>query len=503
MCPRRYLKLHALPASDARILLIANSGANVGVLMLRSTGALQLRNNSTPVGADSTALSVGTLYRVALRQKKGTGSDAILEAYLATGDAAFGSPFASTSAGTWTTQATNLRLGATAAVAVNATVDNIRLDSGSLPPAGYAPHGKSGLHRDIYSEPSVRPKWGSKPAGWGGKRPPTAPVLYTSPPTGQIWKVYYYAGAQMIAMRELSGTTGNALYYLHGDHLGSTSTTTCGNSACGTVGAVLTRQSYYPYGGVRVAGNLPTDHTFTGQIEDDSTGLYFYNARYYSGSLGRFISADTIVPGAGNPQAFNRYSYVLNSPLNYIDPTGHVYDDWADCDHSNSSGTYDTSNGAMSQADCWKYNEEKNLLENAGVTGDVLSEANRDIAGLLAALTRGFGMRFAGKWAWGEVRVATQGIVQTARAFGRSLGDYNKGADAFKAVYTSGLAPATMRVVKNACPGSLACVLPNNEIWISTKTFSRDNAVNIVIHELGHMFDFKASYPTLTDKRRP
>jgi hypothetical protein len=56
--------------------------------------------------------------------------------------------------------------------------------------------------------------------------------------------VYYYAGAQMIAMRELSGPSGNTLYYLHSDHLGSTSAVTCGNAACGVVGAVLTRQSY-------------------------------------------------------------------------------------------------------------------------------------------------------------------------------------------------------------------------------------------------------------------
>jgi hypothetical protein len=35
------------------------------------------------------------------------------------------------------------------------------------------------------------------------------------------------------------------------------------------------------------------------------------------------VSADSIVPGAGKPQSLNRYSYVNNSPLNYIDPTGH------------------------------------------------------------------------------------------------------------------------------------------------------------------------------------
>jgi len=38
--------------------------------------------------------------------------------------------------------------------------------------------------------------------------------------------------------------------YLHSDHLGSTSVTTCGNTACGTVGSVFSRQRYYPYGGV-------------------------------------------------------------------------------------------------------------------------------------------------------------------------------------------------------------------------------------------------------------
>jgi hypothetical protein len=35
------------------------------------------------------------------------------------------------------------------------------------------------------------------------------------------------------------------------------------------------------------------------------------------------VSADSVVPGAGNPQAFNRYAYTLNNPLKYIDPSGH------------------------------------------------------------------------------------------------------------------------------------------------------------------------------------
>ena len=52
--------------------------------------------------------------------------------------------------------------------------------------------------------------------------------------------------------------------------------------------------------------------------------LYHYQARWYSPVLGRFLSPDPIVPQPGNPQAFNRYSYVYNNPLKYIDNSGHA-----------------------------------------------------------------------------------------------------------------------------------------------------------------------------------
>jgi len=41
--------------------------------------------------------------------------------------------------------------------------------------------------------------------------------------------------------------------------------------------------------------------------------------------LGRFLSADTIVPSPGNPQSLNRYAYVNNNPVKYIDPSGHCW----------------------------------------------------------------------------------------------------------------------------------------------------------------------------------
>lgn len=77
---------------------------------------------------------------------------------------------------------------------------------------------------------------------------------------------------------------------------------------------------YLPFGETRM-GSVPTDKLFTGQRLDE-TGLYYYNARYYDPTLGRFISPDTIIPNPANPQCFNRFSYCLNNPLKYIDPIG-------------------------------------------------------------------------------------------------------------------------------------------------------------------------------------
>jgi RHS repeat-associated protein len=83
------------------------------------------------------------------------------------------------------------------------------------------------------------------------------------------------------------------------------------------------------------SGTTPMARRFAGQIEDATIGLYFYNARYYDPALGRFVSADTIVPSPGDPQSLNRYSYVLNSPLNYRDPSGHAVDPGSAWDGAN------------------------------------------------------------------------------------------------------------------------------------------------------------------------
>lgn len=66
-----------------------------------------------------------------------------------------------------------------------------------------------------------------------------------------------------------------------------------------------------------------TAYQYTGQEYDAETGLYGYGSRYYDPVIGRFVMADTVVPDITDTQALDPYSYCLNNPLKYIDPTGH------------------------------------------------------------------------------------------------------------------------------------------------------------------------------------
>ena len=143
---------------------------------------------------------------------------------------------------------------------------------------------------------------------------------------------YYPAGG---AMRINIVGGSNTLYYMVSinstrrlkDHLGSASVVT------NSTGAIVGEQRYYPYGETRItSGTIYTDKLYTGQREMTGLGIYHYGARFYSPKLGRFLSPDSIVPGAANPQAWNRYSYVLGNPLKYTDPSGHTYICGASCE---------------------------------------------------------------------------------------------------------------------------------------------------------------------------
>jgi len=139
--------------------------------------------------------------------------------------------------------------------------------------------------------------------------------LYEVDSSGAIRTMYQFGG-QVVAERVTGNGPGGQLYYLHGDHLGSVALTTDSS------GNLVSSQEFKPWGEVRSGGVSQTTINYTGQ-KLDSTGLLYYNARYYDPSLARFLSPDTVVSSAKNPQSWNRYSYVQNNPLRYVDPNGH------------------------------------------------------------------------------------------------------------------------------------------------------------------------------------
>ncbi len=145
--------------------------------------------------------------------------------------------------------------------------------------------------------------------------------------TGSQVTKYYFAGTTRIAMRKYTIPQSMGVEYFLGDHLGSTSITTDAN------GAKVSEMRYKAWGEVRyswTSGQSATPayelakYTFTGQYSYTADfGLMFYNARWYDPALGRFAQADTIIPQSQGVQAWDRYAYTNNSPVNYTDPSGH------------------------------------------------------------------------------------------------------------------------------------------------------------------------------------
>src|SRR3989338_3096885 len=133
---------------------------------------------------------------------------------------------------------------------------------------------------------------------------------------------YVYQEGQLVARINPDGTK----QYEHTDHLGSTSVIT--NSS----GGIIENTSYSPYGEELSGGNLEVKG-YTGQFDDEATGQMYYGARYYGPDDGLFVQGDPLFTNKASykevplkiyysPQNINPYSYVINNPYRYTDPTG-------------------------------------------------------------------------------------------------------------------------------------------------------------------------------------
>ncbi|MDI7164977.1 polymorphic toxin type 10 domain-containing protein [Leptospira santarosai] len=127
----------------------------------------------------------------------------------------------------------------------------------------------------------------------------------------------YLNGVRIAAMNE----AGALAYYLT-DQVDSVS------HVLDDEGNTLSQIQYQPYGETFVQrGDLNFSPKYNSQELDRESGFYFYNARYYDPGIGRFTSADTLIPDEYNSQAWNRFAYVYNNPIGAKDPTGHAPQD--------------------------------------------------------------------------------------------------------------------------------------------------------------------------------
>jgi RHS repeat-associated protein len=154
------------------------------------------------------------------------------------------------------------------------------------------------------------------------------------PSTGETTVFVYDASGKLAAEYSTIVETQNPkVSYLTADHLGSPRITTDEN------GQVISRRDFQPFGeeiatsqrtqGLGYAGDT-VRQKFTGYERDNETDLDYAKARMYKYSHGRFTAPDPLLSSGRveNPQSWNRYTYVLNNPLLYIDPLG-LYE-WAE-----------------------------------------------------------------------------------------------------------------------------------------------------------------------------
>ncbi len=139
-------------------------------------------------------------------------------------------------------------------------------------------------------------------------------------------QLHYISGGDGLFAIYVIDQAGKAtMYYIHTDYQGSFETIT------NHKGTAVEKLSFDPWGRRRnptnwTFTNVPEiylfDRGYTGHQRLDQFGLINMNGRMYDPMLGRFLSPDNYVQAPDYTQNFNRYSYVLNNPLKYTDPSG-------------------------------------------------------------------------------------------------------------------------------------------------------------------------------------
>jgi RHS repeat-associated protein len=133
--------------------------------------------------------------------------------------------------------------------------------------------------------------------------------------------LYYISGGDgLAAVYVKNAGQDDKIYYPFTDHLGSIVKLADGN------GTEVFKASYDAWGNQTVTNNTFKFHRgYTGHEHLPEFNLINMNGRMYDPVLGRFLSPDPFVQAPDFSQSFNRYSYCLNNPMRYTDPSGEVW----------------------------------------------------------------------------------------------------------------------------------------------------------------------------------
>jgi RHS repeat-associated protein len=143
-------------------------------------------------------------------------------------------------------------------------------------------------------------------------RPHGRPLAETDA-SGNTLNEYIFFGGRRIARRDSSGN----VYYYFSDHLGTTKTLAT------SAGVVCYDADFLPFGyEMAYTTTCAQNYKFTGLERDSETGLDQTLHRKYDPTLGRWLSADPKRGKVGNPQSLNRYPYVRDNPVAFVDRLG-------------------------------------------------------------------------------------------------------------------------------------------------------------------------------------
>ena len=143
-------------------------------------------------------------------------------------------------------------------------------------------------------------------------------ISYVTDGDGNKIMQYLSGGSSIIAAESLA-EDGSATYLYTKDIQNST------KDLIGADGNGVTAYQYDDFGETTADGQNGTGNEvcYTGGVYDESTGLYYLNARYYDPENGRFLTEDTYRGEENEPDTWHLYAYCNNDPVNYLDPSGH------------------------------------------------------------------------------------------------------------------------------------------------------------------------------------